>query len=73
MKRDRRKLTIEPLHLPPEDSRASKYHPESSEHVQGNSNLTTTISSTSSSTSTISNKGKLVNRERKQNNNSLDF
>lgn len=28
MKRDRRKLHVELLHLPPEDSRASKYHPE---------------------------------------------
>lgn len=28
LKRDRRKLHVEPLHLPPEDSRASKYHPE---------------------------------------------
>jgi hypothetical protein len=28
LKRDRRKLHVELLHLPPEDSRASKYHPE---------------------------------------------
>ena len=30
LKRDRRKLHIEPLHLPPEDSRASKYQSETS-------------------------------------------
>jgi hypothetical protein len=28
LKRDRRKLHVELLHLPPEESRSSKYHPE---------------------------------------------
>lgn len=37
IKRDRRKLHIEPLHLPPEDSRASKYQSETSLGVKQDS------------------------------------
>lgn len=50
LKRDRRKLHIEPLHLPPEDSRASKYQSETSLGVKQEKNPASALANPSSST-----------------------